>query len=119
MSEETKFPCTGCGLCCRMVGQAVEYARLNPEIDEPRINAVRKFPHSIIDGTCEMLGENNECKVYDDRPLICQINKVWATYWKYNMSLNQYHKKAAEACNKLIDASDIENKEEFYVNIQP
>lgn len=66
-----KFPCAGCGICCTKVDVLV---------DAVNNGALKKedFPHDCDDtGRCEMLGEDNKCKVYDKRPLLCNIEAMF------------------------------------------
>ena len=38
---------------------------------------IEEFPYSLDEtGKCETLDENNMCKVYDDRPDICNVKRV-------------------------------------------
>jgi len=54
---EIKFNCTGCGCCCSRVGKAMDNMK--------RLG----FPYNAKeDGSCEMLDENKQCKVYENRP---------------------------------------------------
>jgi len=59
------FPCIGCGACCRRVGQIQKF----PE-DHPL-----HFPYKNTNGVCENLVDN-QCKVYNDRPLVCNVEKL-------------------------------------------
>ena len=59
------FPCIGCGACCRRVGQVLKF----PE-DHPL-----HFPYSHTNNVCEKLIDN-KCSVYENRPLICNVEKV-------------------------------------------
>lgn len=34
------------------------------------------FPYSHKNGVCEKLTENNHCSIYDNRPIICNIEKL-------------------------------------------
>ena len=83
------FPCTKCGACCKKVGFAIG---LDPEFD-------KAFPFSATpEGHCEMLGDNNECLVYDTRPDVCRIDVMQT---KYDIPEQEYFKLTAMVCNKL------------------
>ena len=85
------FPCTMCGCCCKRVGLAVK----DGEID---------FPYKMKeDGSCEML-EDNKCKVYKNRPAICNIDKIIKAN-KYNKKI--YYKETIRACNKMMTEDGI------------
>ncbi len=67
----TDFPCTECGLCCKNLRNALTWDA--PDWLKPAIAA---FPYKIReDGSCEkMVG--NRCSVYEDRPLMCDIERL-------------------------------------------
>jgi len=91
-----KFPCTMCGACCRSIGNAVEFAKKLPE-DNDIADAFRNFPHPInSDGSCSMLVDN-KCSVYETRPDICNVDKVYEKYYK-----KMYTKHQAYALNQKM-----------------
>ena len=66
----TDFPCTGCGLCCRNIQNALTWDA--PKWMKPAIAA---FPYKVMpDGSCEMM-VGNQCSVYEDRPLLCNLER--------------------------------------------
>lgn len=70
-----KFPCTACGACCKKIGQILETERglFHPVYQD----ALEAFPYKPReDGSCEMLGEDNRCTVYETRPDICNIDTM-------------------------------------------
>ena len=107
------FPCTGCGLCCKTVGQWVTQARelvSRGLIDTGPIIEAAEFPYTFNDdGSCEML-ENNKCKVYDNRPNVCSIEKTWQRHHSTDITLEEYYRKAASSCNNLITQAGIDKK---------
>lgn len=83
------FPCTKCGACCKKVGFAIG---MDPEFAEG-------FPFGATpEGHCEMLGENDECLVYETRPDVCRIDVMQT---KYDISEREYFQLTAMVCNKL------------------
>lgn len=68
------FKCSGCGLCCKNVAKVAESVK---NIEELR------FPYSHDNGVCEKLNEDNTCSVYEDRPLICNVDAL-IDYYKLN-----------------------------------
>jgi hypothetical protein len=81
------FPCTQCGCCCKRVESAI---KLGVE-----------FPFKTKnDGSCEMLTEDNKCKVYDSRPSICNIHSLAKILGR---NIDEFYKENIEACNKLMD----------------
>lgn len=79
MSESAKFPCTSCGGCCRRVWRQPAWPR--------------QFMRD--DGSCVFLGEDSRCRIYDNRPDLCQISKGGTT--------KEWMKQNAEICNKIMD----------------
>jgi len=88
-----KFGCTGCGACCRRVGFVVE------NLKKSNLSYLG-FPYQWDEsGRCEMLNEDNSCAVYDDRPIICNIEKMTE-----HLGLDQAEmfEKTKNICNALI-----------------
>lgn len=76
--------CGNCkAYCCR------EAPRLMPELDRG-------------DGICQFLTSDNKCAIYEDRPLICNTDKVYERYFKH-LSREEYDKMNTEACNYLLN----------------
>jgi len=75
-----RFPCTGCGACCRKVGETVARWRETPEQFAPlEREALAAFPYEPReDGSCPQLGEDGACAVYADRPAVCQVDAMGA-----------------------------------------
>jgi uncharacterized protein len=93
------FPCSGCGACCRRVDKAV---KASEGIDE------FIFPYNWDgSGKCEMLGEDNKCMVYEDRPFLCRVDEI-AEY--LGIDKEEWHKINAKACNEMMDQDQIEIK---------
>jgi hypothetical protein len=61
--------CTCCGECCRHIDNVRDFIYSNPEFE-------LDFPYEDYNGVCEMLDENGRCVIYDDRPLICNREKL-------------------------------------------
>lgn len=90
------YPCTNCGACCRHIGDAKQILNTKPEY---------AFPYSWDEsGKCEMLGDDNKCKVYDTRPTICDIDKMNKFY---KMSKKQFYKMNVKACHVLMKMEGI------------
>lgn len=88
----SKFPCTKCGACCRSLGAVP----INKEL----------FPYTTINGVCEKLTANNTCSVYENRPLVCNIDAI---DWSTDEAKKDFHKANANVCNKLIDSLGIDS----------
>lgn len=81
------FPCIKCGLCCRHVDVAVETSGL-------------EFPYKWDEtGRCEMLGENDLCKVYESRPLLCNIDRF---IQEYGLDEKETYNANISCCNEFL-----------------
>lgn len=79
------FPCTNCGLCCQNI----------TTIDE-----LKDF--DLGNGTCKYFNSiDNNCKIYDTRPNICRIDKMYTIKYKKNFTKNNFYIENAKVCNKL------------------
>tara|TARA_R100001594_G_scaffold35650_3_gene65140 strand:+ start:151 stop:477 length:327 start_codon:yes stop_codon:yes gene_type:complete len=98
----TDFPCTSCGLCCKNISSM--YSQDHSPIMQFLVD---KFPYKTLeDGSCEML-KDNQCSVYEDRPLICNVRlggkllgidqDIWYAY-------------LADGCNELIKDAGLDEK---------
>jgi len=90
-----KFPCTQCGCCCKSIGKIKELSFVD-------------FPYKAdSNGICEMLTEDNKCKVYDSRPTICNIKKLAKTL---GIPTYRFYKENIKECNKMITESGLPDK---------
>lgn len=103
------FQCNGCGCCCKHIGNAVRILRSvvnghpgDPEID-PRLQVLIDFPFNYDQsGQCEKYDEQVGCTVYENRPLICQVNSMY-DFYKEELTYDQYVKETQSSCNLLMD----------------
>lgn len=92
------FLCSKCGKCCQTVGQSSIYMHLDRG-----------------DGTCKFFDDITKlCTIYEQRPLICNIDKTYDQYFKNHMSLQDYYELNYKACqllkeNAIVYASDVWN----------
>lgn len=108
------FPCTKCGECCRMLQSTLKIVKEMANLSE-----VLVFPYSFVDGHCEKLNPDNTCSVYEDRPLICDIDKL-AKSIDPNFDMDEVYFHTANACNSMITASKSipeEDKDKFIVKL--
>lgn len=96
------FPCVGCGACCTVIKQILETPI--EEIEKEYREEVKDFPHKALEnGSCEMLDQLTlKCKVYEDRPLLCQIDSHHKKKLKDKISLSDYHDETKVACKYLM-----------------
>ncbi len=96
-----KFDCTGCGSCCRRVG------------DNLAAHQKAGFPYGVKeDGrTCEKLEEDNKCTVYENRPEMCSVE---AMYYKVHSKSGKTKKSVflmeATICNSFIKEDGLDEK---------
>jgi len=84
------FKCNGCGLCCKNVKRAVEATKHIKELE---------FPYGWDEtGRCEKLMEDNKCEVYDDRPLLCNVDRVIKFF---NLDKESFYNENEMACKQL------------------
>ena len=74
------FICDQCGLCCRMLACVPQLAAFDRG-----------------DGVCRHLTENNLCEIYDSRPDICNVEKMYPAFAS-QMSKEEYCVRMTEAC---------------------
>lgn len=99
MVKDLKFECSGCGCCCNRIADAVANTSHIPAF---------KFPYKWDEnGRCEMLSSDNSCNVYEDRPLLCNVEKV-----AEHLGLNKksFYKKNHKACLLMQDIDKVEDK---------
>lgn len=97
------FPCTKCGACCRKIGLAVQGAK-NIAVLLPNWDEVANFPYEINeDNSCSKL-INNQCSVYEERPLICNIDKM-AAY--FHLTKEDFYEMNVTACHELMIEEEI------------
>lgn len=89
------FPCTGCGACCRVINRHKGIIVRNDETHP------FYFPYQWDDtGKCENLGDDNKCKIYDQRPLICSVDKMIDAM---GLDREEFWRVNIEVCNSLVD----------------
>lgn len=99
--DNIKFPCTACGSCCKRIKIVVENLDGVANNEENLLYFPYKWDET---GKCEMLGDDNKCKVYDKRPLLCNVEAV-ALLLK--LDRKDFYKTNAEVCNRLMDEDNI------------
>ena len=98
-----KFPCSGCGACCRRINKAVEnLSDFTKDKDSDFY-----FPYKWDEnGVCENLIDN-KCLIYEDRPLICNIDKLLSLT---NIPRKKFYKMNIVECNKMMDEDNLPNE---------
>lgn len=102
MSKDISYGCTACGLCCKKVGETIENVK-DKDGSNSFIKAFQDFPYKANeDGSCEKLGEDGKCTVYEDRPLVCSVPRMFQRFWKKRQTRKQHYLTEAKLCNKKI-----------------
>ena len=79
------FSCDQCGLCCMQIGGSALYDGLNRG-----------------DGICIFFDEGTRiCQIYDNRPLLCNVDKVHETYCKEKITQDEYYELNYRTCKRL------------------
>lgn len=79
------FLCDKCGLCCMQVGKSELYQELDRG-----------------DGICRYFDDNTHlCTIYDERPLLCNIDMTYKQFFEKKMSLEEYYQVNYEYCKKI------------------
>lgn len=90
MSRDTepKFKCDRCGLCCRKL---------------------KGSPLAMLDrgdGVCRYLNDDNLCTIYENRPLICNVDKLYDNKYSGRITREAYHLLQEQACKKLKEEAN-------------
>ena len=79
------FNCDKCGSCCRNIAGI----KLFSDMDDGT-------------GICKFLDQsNNLCKIYNSRPIFCNVDEMYKKYFKNLMSLEEFYNLNYMACEKL------------------
>lgn len=95
----SSYPCTQCGECCRHVDRH----DLSRHLDRG-------------DGACRHLNEATlGCLIYADRPFFCDITRTHALLFAGEVSLIDFYRANATACDALQAAAG--RPESYRVNV--
>lgn len=95
--SQFQFPCSRCGACCRRAGKS-------------------GFMPDRGDGACVHLTQDNLCSIYETRPELCNMERMWE---KRNRELDLeargitklgYFKVNSEVCNSMIKEDQMDEK---------
>jgi len=79
------FPCSGCGLCCQNIAGIKELQS-----------------HDRGDGICKYFDfETKGCSIYEQRPLICQVDGMYAQKYAKEYTQEEFYRLNANVCNAL------------------
>ena len=91
-----KFLCSSCGACCMAVGGHFGLPDRG-------------------DGACANLTKDNQCSIYETRPDICRVNKVYK-WVKKDITKKQFYIENTKMCHQLIDKFNLD--ESYKINIK-
>lgn len=92
---EKRFNCNKCGLCCRSLDKNKLYGSLHDG-----------------DGICRYLDLNtNICTIYENRPILCNIDLSYHLYFSKELSLEEYYNINYEGCRTLWKTNQKRKKE--------
>tara|TARA_R110002020_G_scaffold58337_6_gene159861 strand:- start:8338 stop:8625 length:288 start_codon:yes stop_codon:yes gene_type:complete len=72
------------------------------------------------DGSCVYLTKDNKCEIYGERPLVCDVSKMYEEHIKEgtipkDISRKEHYKMTTLICHELIDEYKLGDK--FKINI--
>ena len=79
------FQCDCCGLCCKHLAESDLYRELDRG-----------------DGVCMFFNEEtNLCDIYEDRPVLCNVDRMYELYIKDMFTREEYYALNYDACKKF------------------
>ncbi|MBS7250480.1 MAG: YkgJ family cysteine cluster protein [Candidatus Freyarchaeota archaeon] len=116
-----RFQCQKCSRCCRHTEKAprrillsvLDLLRIEKNLGLNRENFAENIqgPHpftflmKMVNGKCIFLDENNTCKIYEFRPLICRCYPFWI-----EKQGNKFEFKASSDCPGIGRGNILEKK---------
>lgn len=100
MEKLDKFPCSGCGCCCKRIDKLL----VNIDNLESPNKEILHFPYKHENGRCEKLGKNNECIIYENRPLVCNFEKFISAF---DLNKEEVFEISMKSCNEMMEEDDI------------
>ena len=108
---DVAFPCTECGACCKHVAGPLTAARMGQIADPEIARMLLEFPYGHDEkGACSMLGADGLCKVYGDRPDLCNIRTLFLKVYAHRRSWKEHCIERAQACNVLQEREGMSKK---------
>lgn len=105
INKLNSFPCTSCGSCCKRIDKVINnIAEFSKRYNIPIEHL--EFPYKYDEvGKCEMLNLGNKCKVYNNRPNICNIE--WMRIHT-RIDREEFYNLNIKVCNQLMDEDGID-----------
>jgi Fe-S-cluster containining protein len=86
------FPCKRCGRCCK----TLKYVPVLADYDKGN-------------GVCRHL-KGSLCEIYENRPLICNVEMMYSTFFKDLMAEDEFIALNEVACLKIADMMNVNTK---------
>ena len=90
-----RFRCDRCGICCRSIGG---------------IPQLRQYDRG--DGVCCHLTDANLCDMYESRPEVCNVEKMYSRF-AAEMSMDEYISMMEESCECLKESFLAKGRNQF------
>lgn len=91
------FHCDRCGLCCSKVG---------------KFPSMKEFDRG--DGACKHLNGDNTCAIYENRPTICNVDRLYEERFKDDMTRDEWYRLQYEGCRELKEENGNGNGRERF-----
>lgn len=78
-----RFECDRCGLCCRLIGNVPQ---------------LKHFDRG--DGVCVHLTSDNLCDIYDNRPEVCSVERMYSRFAE-KLTKDEYLDAMSRSCTML------------------
>jgi Fe-S-cluster containining protein len=78
------FECKKCGQCCRNIGKT---------------GLLKEYENE--NGECIHLTKDNLCDIYENRPDICNVKKMYELHFQQYMTYKEYLQYNCEICQVL------------------
>jgi len=96
------FDCQQCGDCCKNIRIFTVIESSKIEIMTLPSNCVQQedFPYHIKNGQCEKLTDDNKCSVYSNRPILCDVKKLWQHRYSEVLNWEDFYRINKAMCPK-------------------
>lgn len=84
---ENIFECSKCGICCEHINLIAELAE-----------------YDVGNGVCKYLTKEKLCAIYEHRPDICSVEKMYEKYYCDKISWEKYYRLNIEGCRRLKES---------------
>jgi len=115
-----EFHCTKCGGCCMHIGNVILSLRAGAaDPSDLRHQLFMDFPFGFTaTGACEKYDPATGCTVYNERPDVCRVDKMFELYYGpvQGLTWQQYLYAQAGSCNMLIDFLGLDPEKKVWIS---